>query len=128
MIKDPGKLFLCLRNSATVAHVLHLGAIGDGSYAKHKALDVYYQGGDDKDSIVDIADRFAEAYMGLMDGERIKFNTCSFKLEQDPIKMLKGIRVEIEAAQAESGDSMINQILDDAKELVCGTIYLLTLK
>lgn len=122
MIKDPGKLFLCLRNSATVAHVLHLGAIGDGSYAKHKALNEYYDG------IIEVADRFAEAYMGLMDGERIKFNTASFKLEQDPIKMLKGIRAEIEAAQAECSDSMIKQILDDAKELVCGTIYLLTLK
>ena len=122
MIKDPGKLFLCMRNSATVAHVLHLGAIGDGSYAKHKALNEYYDG------IIEVADRFAEAFMGLNDGERIKFATSSFKLEQDPIKMLKGIRTEIEAAQAESGDSMINQILDDAKELVCGTIYLLTLK
>lgn len=122
MIKEPGKLFLTLRNSATVAHVLHLGAIGDGSYAKHKALNEYYDG------IVEIADRFAEAYMGLMDGERLKFSGASFKLEQDPIKMLKGIRADIEAAQKECGDSMIIQILDDAKELVCGTIYLLTLK
>lgn len=128
MIKDPGKLFLCMRNSATVAHVLHLGATGEGSFAKHKALDVYYQGGEDKESIVDIADRFAEAYMGLCDGERIKFNTSSFKLEMDAIKMLKGMRSEIEAAQAECGDSMIKQILDDAKELVCSTIYQLTLK
>lgn len=122
MIKDPGKLFLCMRNSATVAHVLHLGAIGDGSYAKHKALNEYYDG------IVDVADRFAEAYMGLCGGERIKFNTSSFKLEMDATKMLKGMLAEIEAAQAECGDSMIKQILDDAKELVCSTIYLLTLK
>ena len=121
-MKDPGKLFMCLRNSATVAHVLHLGAIGDGSYAKHKALNEYY------DNIVEIADRFAEAYMGYMDGQRIKFGAASFKLESDPIKMLKEIRTEIEAAQKECGDSMIVQILDDAKELVCGTIYLLTLK
>lgn len=121
-MKDPGKLFLTLRNSATVAHVLHLGAIGDGSYAKHKALNQYY------DDIIDIADRFAEAYMGLCDGERIKFGPVTFKLDSDPIKMLKGIRAEIEAAQQECGDSMITQILDDAKELVCSTIYLLTLK
>lgn len=121
-MKDPGKLFMCLRNSATVAHVIHLGAIGDGSYAKHKALNEYY------DNIVPLADRFAEAYMGLMDGERIKFGAASFKLEQDPIKMLKNIRAEVEAAQQECGDSMITQILDDVKELVCGTIYLLTLK
>lgn len=122
MIKDPGKLFLTLRNSATVAHILHLGAIGDGSYAKHKALNQYY------DDIIEVADRFAEAYMGLMDGQRIKFGAVSFKLESDPIKMLKGIRGEIEAAQAECSDSMIKQILDDAKETVVSTIYLLTLK
>ena len=121
-IKDPGKLFLTLRNSATVAHIIHLGAIGDGSYAKHKALDGYYN------DIVPLADRFAEAYMGYMDGERIKFGGVSFKLESDPIKMLKGIRAEIEAAQKECGDSMIIQILDDVKELVCRTIFLLTLK
>jgi DNA-binding ferritin-like protein len=122
MIKDPGKLFLCMRNSATVAHVLHLSAVGEGSFAKHKALNEYYDG------IIEVADRFAEAYMGLNNGERIKFNTSSFKLEMDATKMLKGMRTEIEAAQAECSDSMIKQILDDAKELVCGTIYLLTLK
>lgn len=122
MIKDPGKLFLCLRNSATTAHVIHLGAIGPGSYAKHKALNEYYE------NIVPIADRFAEAYMGLNDGQRIKFTAYSFKIESDPIKLLKEIRTEIEAAQKECGDSMICQILDDAKELVCGTIYLLTLQ
>lgn len=122
MIKDPGKLFLTLRNSATVAHIIHLGAIGEGSYAKHKALNQYY------DDIVEVADRFAEAYMGLMDGQRIKFGAVSFKLEGDPIKMLKSIRADIEAAQAECSDSMIKQILDDAKETVVSTIYLLTLK
>lgn len=122
MIKDPGKLFLTLRNSATVAHIIHLGAIGDGSYAKHKALNQYY------DDIIDVADRFAEAYMGLMDGQRMKFGAVAFKLESDPIKMLKSIRAEIEAAQVECSDSMIKQILDDAKETVVSTVYLLTLK
>jgi hypothetical protein len=121
-MKDPGKLFLTLRNSATVAHIMHLGAIGNGSYARHKALNEYY------DAIVPLADRFAEAYMGLCDGERIKFGAASFKLETDPTKMLKTIRAEVEAAQKECGDSMIIQILDDVKELVCDTIYLLTLK
>lgn len=122
MMKDAGKLFMTLRNSATVAHVIHLGAIGDGSYARHKALNEYY------DAIVPLADRFAEAYMGLCDGERLKFNAFTFKLESDPMKMLKAIRADIAAAQAECDDSMIKQILDDAKELVCSTIYLLTLK
>lgn len=121
-MKNPGGLFLTLRNSATVAHVIHLGAIGDGSYAKHKALNDYYDG------IIPLADRFAEAYMGLMDGERLKFGGVSFKLESDPTKMLKAIRADVEAAQAECSDSMIKQILDDVKELVCSTIYLLTLK
>ena len=37
-------------------------------------------------------------------------------------------RAEVEAAQKECGDSMIVQILDDVKELVCSSIYLLTLK
>lgn len=119
MINDPGKLFLTLRNSATAAHVAHLSTT---SYAAHKALNEYY------DEIIDLADRFAESWMGLNDGKRISFTGTSFKLETDATKMLKGVRAEIESAQKECDDSMIKQILDDAKELVCDTIYLLTLK
>lgn len=41
-----------------LAHREHLKVTGPGSYAKHKALNEFYEG------IVDLADKFAETYQG----------------------------------------------------------------
>jgi len=55
-----GKLFL----ARDVAHSVHLNT---RSYAKHKALKTFYE------DIVDLADEFAEAYMGKKRAYRGRF-------------------------------------------------------
>lgn len=64
-------VMLCL-NARTQAHVLHLAATGDGSYAEHVALGDFYKG------IGDLADGFAEVYQG-MSGTLLKLPALPIK-------------------------------------------------
>ena len=50
-----GELIIKLLHARTNAHILHLGTT---SFAKHKALNDFY------DEIVDLVDTLAEAYQG----------------------------------------------------------------
>jgi DNA-binding ferritin-like protein len=60
-----GEFVGTLLHSATIAHIMHLQAVGEGSYAKHQALATYY------DSVVETTDSLAEAIQGCT-GEIIK--------------------------------------------------------
>ena len=115
-MKNPGEFILNLMNARTVAHVMHLSVTGPGSYAKHKALNEFYDG------IVDLVDRFAEAYMGCY-GELLKFSGVSYKLERDPMVMLEALKADVRKARDEETSTMLQQILDDITELVSSTIY-----
>ena len=116
-MKNAGEFILTLFNARTAAHIAHLSVTGAGSYAKHKALNEFYDG------IVDLADRFAEGYIGC-EGELIKFGGSSFKLERDPVKMLEGLKGVIAAARAECEEyPFLQQICDDMTELVSSTLY-----
>lgn len=114
-MKNPGEFVLSLFNARTAAHVAHLRATGPGSYAAHVALGAFYEG------IVDLADRFAEAYQGCYG--LINFTGTSFKLEKDPVKMLESLKGLISAARAECDETMLQQICDDMAELVATTSY-----
>jgi len=120
-MKNPGEFFLKLRNAATVAHVIHLSTKGPGSYATHNALNEFYDG------VIPLADRFAEAYMGLT-GERISFPAVGYKMTSDPVVVLTELRDYVTEARKTCDDPMIQQIVDDIKELICLTLYMLTLK
>lgn len=116
-MKNCGEFILTLFNARTAAHVAHLAVTGPGSYAKHTALAEFYTG------IVDLADRFAEAYQGC-EGELIKFGGSSFKLERDPVKMLEGLKGVISSARDECGEyPFLQQVCDDMTELVSSTLY-----
>lgn len=119
-MKNPGEFILNLFNARTVAHVLHLSVSGPGADAAHRALAAFYDG------IVDVADRFAEGYIGC-EGELIKFSGASYKLEKDPIKHVKDTKEKIMAARAECAEyPFLQQILDDGIELCSVTLYKLT--
>lgn len=119
-MKNPGEFILNLFNARTAAHVAHLSVSGPGAYAAHKALNEFYDG------IVDIADRFAEGYIGC-EGALIKFAGSSFKLEKDPIKLIKDTKATIMAAREECAEyPFLQQILDDGIELCSTTLYKLT--
>lgn len=119
-MKNAGEFLLNLLNARTAAHVAHLSVSGPGADAAHRALAAFYEG------ISDVADRFAEGYIGC-EGTLIKFAGSSFKLEKDPIKLIKETKANIMAARAECDEyPFLQQILDDGIELSSVTLYKLT--
>lgn len=114
---NAGELVMALFNARTVAHVAHLQT---KSYAVHVALKQFYE------ALPELADRFAETYQGLYGP--IKFGAANFKLESDPVKMLRSLRAQVEKSRAECDCPSLQQICDDMVESIGGTLFLLTLK
>lgn len=112
---NPSDLVLAMFNARTAAHIAHLQT---KSYAAHMALAEFYGG------IVDIADRFAETWIGCYGP--IKFGGSTLKLERDPVAMLKTLRDFIKGCRKDCDDGHLQQILDDGLELIDSTIYKLT--
>ena len=107
-----GTLFL----ARDVAHSVHLNT---RSFAKHSALNSFYDG------IVDLADKFAEAYQGrhgligpiaLMSAKRTN-NVLDFL--EDQLKDLEGMRYEV----CDKSDSPLQNIIDEIVTLYLSTIY-----
>ena len=107
-----GMLFL----ARDVTHSVHLNT---RSYAKHKALNEFYDG------IVDLADSFAEAYQGrkgligpisLMSAKRTN-NVLEFL--EDQVKDIESMRYEV----CDKTDTPLQSIIDDIVALYLSTIY-----
>ena len=107
-----GMLFL----ARDVAHSVHLNT---RSFSKHMALNTFY------DSIVDLADAFAEAYQGrhgligpitLMSAKKTT-NIIEF-LEQQ-LKELEDMRYDV----VDKSDSSVQQLIDNIVELYLSTLY-----
>jgi len=104
-----------LFHSATVAHFMHLST---DSYAKHKALQKYYE------DIVDLADAVAESYMGYEE-MRLTAWPKEFHLASDPVTYLEKLRDFVEEARkviCPEYTPIQNQI-DAIQELMDSTIY-----
>jgi hypothetical protein len=91
--KDAAEFVGVLLHSSTAAHYLHLNT---ASYAAHKALGHYYE------NIIDLADKYAEAYQGhygiipLGDyPEGFKVQTDAAKYANSLLTFVKGIRREL---------------------------------
>lgn len=115
MSLDPAQLVLTLLNARTAGHIAHLQT---KSYAAHMALGDFYSG------IGDIADRFAECWMGCY-GKGLVF-AGGGPLVLDPIKLIEGLTTELRDAHDACDESHLQQILDDGLELCCSTLYKLT--
>ena len=107
-----GHLFL----ARDVTHSAHLNT---RSYAKHVALNEFYDG------VIDLADKFAEAYQGrhgligpiaLMSAKRTN-NVLEFL--EDQLKDLEGMRYEV----CDKSDSPLQNIIDEIVTLYLSTIY-----
>ena len=107
-----GTLFL----ARDVAHSVHLNT---RSYSKHKALRHFY------DNIVDLADKFSEAYqgrhgligpIGLMSAKKTN-NIIEFL--QDSMSELEGCRYEV----CDKTDTPIQNIIDEIIGLYLSTLY-----
>ena len=91
--KDAAEFVGVLLHSATATHFLHLQT---ASYAAHKALGHYYE------NIVDLADKYAEAYQGhygiipLSDyPDGFKVQTNGAKYADGLLTFVKGIRGDL---------------------------------
>jgi hypothetical protein len=91
--KDAAEFVGVLLHSATATHFLHLQT---ASYASHKALGHYYE------NIVDLADKYAEAYQGhygiiplsdYPDGFKVQTNAA--KYADSLLSFVKGIRGDL---------------------------------
>lgn len=108
-----GALIMELFHSSTNAHVQHLKT---RSYAAHKALGEYYS------DVVDKADALAEAYQGRYG--LIDFPTLPYKMEPDPVMMLKGLRRYIDDNRVMMiQDSELQNLLDEVVALIDSTLY-----
>jgi hypothetical protein len=107
-----GMLFL----ARDVTHSVHLNT---RSYAKHKALQKFYE------NIIDLADAFAEAYqgrhglMGPISLMSAKKTTNVIEFLQDQLDELEKVRYEV----CDKSDSSLQQLIDNIVELYLTTLY-----
>ena len=107
-----GHLFL----ARDVTHSAHLGT---RSYAKHQALGEFY------DEVIDLADKFAEAYQGkygligpISLQSATKTNSVLEFLE-DSLKTLEGMRYEV----CDKSDTPLQNIIDEIVGLYLSSLY-----
>lgn len=116
-MKNPGEFVLKLFNVRTVAHIQHLTPNGQpGSDAAHRALEAFYS------SLIPDVDRFAECWMGCYE-QLIEVGAAGFKLEKDPIKLVKSVKEILVKARAECDEPFLQQIIDDMTETCAQTLF-----
>jgi len=102
-----------LFHSATVTHFMHLQT---KSFAQHMALGEYY------DAIVDLADKWAEAYQGCYD--IITGYPKDFHLATDPVKYLTQIKEFVNDIRKDlPQDSELNNLVDGIADQIDSTLY-----
>ena len=107
-----GMLFL----ARDVTHSVHLNT---RSYAKHKALQKFYE------NIIDLADGFAEAYQGRH-GLIGPISLMSAKKTGNIVEFLKDQLEEIEKGRydvCEKNDTPLQNLIDGIIELYLSTLY-----
>jgi len=107
-----GILFL----ARDVTHSVHLNT---RSYAKHKALQKFYE------NIIDAADDFAEAYQGRH-GLIGPISLMSAKKTSNVIEFLESQLAEIESVRydvCEKTDTSMQQLIDNIIQLYLSTLY-----
>jgi len=106
-----------LFNARINAHIAHLQT---RSFAKHKALNEFY------DEVIDLADRFAESSIGTT-GQMLTGFTIGKLCDCDIIDYLKMQLKEITTLRSQFSEGHLVQIIDDVVELYTSTIYKLTI-
>ena len=107
-----GQLFL----GRNVAHSVHLNT---RSYSKHKALGHFYE------DVIELADKFAEAYQGRH-GLIGPIAIPASKKTTNIIEFLQDQLAEIEKGRydvCDKSDSSLQQLIDNIVELYLTTLY-----
>ncbi len=106
----------CMFLARDVAHSVHLNT---RSFAKHKALGGFY------DDVIDLADKFAEAYQGRhgligpisLHSARKTSNIVEFL--EDSLKEIEDMRYKV----CDKSDSALQNIVDEIVALYLSTLY-----
>lgn len=99
-----------------VTHSVHLNT---RSYAKHKALQKFYE------NIIDLADGFAEAYqgrhglIGAISLQSSKKTTNVTEFLEDQLEEIEKCRYEV----CDKSDSALQNLIDGIVELYLSTLY-----
>lgn len=113
-----GEFIGTLLHSATITHFMHLQTVGEGSYAKHKALGAYYDG------IVELADSVAEAIQGC-ELEIIKAYPKTFaNTPMDALAYMESLKQFVAVnRESVSEESNVQNEIDNIVTLIDSTIY-----
>ena len=102
-----------LFHSGTNAHFMHLQT---KSFSEHKALETYYE------SIVDVVDRWAEAYQGCY--EVINLYPSDFHVAKVPLTYFQKIKDFVDSIRKLlPKETELQNIVDEVAQLVDSTIY-----
>jgi DNA-binding ferritin-like protein len=114
-----GTLISNMFASATVAHIIHLNITGGSSYARHKALQEYYEG------VPGTIDLIVEQYQGhhLKLLEIAAIAPPSIKTVDEFVTHLNSLYIIIDKAQQATMCSALKNTLDEAKSLINSTKY-----
>lgn len=106
-----------LLHSAVCAHIMHFQVTGDGSYAKHKALQKYY------DAIPDLVDNLTESLQGSY--EIITGYPSSMELSQfAPLPYMELLQDYVRENRSNlPDDSEIQNEVDSILNLINSTVY-----
>ena len=105
--------------STTAAHILHLSITGDGSYARHKALNEYY------DELPGLLDSIVEEYQGhnLKLLEIPTITPPTVKTVKEFVDHLNSLYIIVDQAQESTMCSSLKNTLDETKSLINTTKY-----
>lgn len=116
MSKDSAGVFVsALLHSSTAAHFLHLST---KSYAEHKALGGFYE------DILDLADKYAEAFQGHYNIIPLSAYIDDFKVQKDAKTYIKGLLQFAKGMRKELPDDPdLQNIHDEIVGLIAATLY-----
>ena len=116
MSKDSAGVFVsALLHSSTAAHFLHLST---NSYAEHKALGGFYE------DILDLADKYAEAFQGHYGIIPLSAYIDDFKVQKDAKTYIKGLLQFAKGMRKELPDDPdLQNIHDEIVGLIAATLY-----
>jgi hypothetical protein len=110
-----------LLHSATITHIMHFQAVGEGSYAKHIALGLYYDG------IVELTDSLNEAIQGCYSEIITGYPAMFANVNVEALDYLLSLKEYVDNNRKQMPqESNIQNEIDSIATLIDSTIYKLT--
>lgn len=113
MNQEMAAFVVTLLHSSTVTHLMHWST---KSFAAHTALGEYY------DSIIELTDTLAEAYMGRY--EQLTKFPAEYHQDTDPVAYLGKMKSFVEESRKHlPQDTELQNLIDEIAALIDSTLY-----